>query len=161
MEDSTTYDPFDFADPAYAQKFHECFDAYIELRVKGIPRDLAVIDAFELIRLRASLHNVDQLGMAADSNQYVKVRFAKSLAAKATEDLWDGKKAAHNLLKLIEDPRVRDTTRLNAIAQLNVLLGIVEITEKGNTKLIDKSMADFYRRRIEAREANVDSATTH
>ncbi|WP_438394834.1 hypothetical protein [Caballeronia sp. DA-9] len=130
----TEYDPFEFADPAYAQKYYMLFDAYIELRVRGTPRDLAVIDAFELIRLRVSLYNVDQLGFAADSNPYVKIRFDKVLSEKMASELWDGKKSMHNLLKLIEDPRVRESTRLNAIKELNVLAGITTIDQQGNSK---------------------------
>jgi hypothetical protein len=144
MEDLTAYSPHDFADPSYAQQFNPCFDTYVELRVRGVPRDLAVIDAFELIRLKISLHNVDQLGMAADSNPYVKVRFDKVLAAKATEDLWDGKKAVLNLLKLIEDPRVRDTTRLNAINSLNALTGLVTLDD-ATKRRIGHTLEDFWK----------------
>ncbi|MBB4515835.1 hypothetical protein [Paraburkholderia fungorum] len=145
MNDQTTeYDPFDFADPDYAQRFYQLFDAYIDARVKGIPRDMAVIDAFELIRLRVSLHNVDQLGRAADANPYVKARFDKALAAKVVKsDLWTQNKAVHNLLKLIEDPRVRDTTRLNAINALNAMCGYLEMDE-GMKRKIGHTLADFY-----------------
>ncbi|WP_035475144.1 hypothetical protein [Burkholderia sp. WSM2230] len=145
MDDhQTEYDPFEFADPDYAQRFHQLFDAYIESRVKGIPRDLAVIDAFELIRLRVSLHNVDQLGRAADANPYVKARFEKALAAKAVKsDLWTQNKAVHNLLKLIEDPRVRDTTRLNAINTLNAMCGYLDLDD-GMKRKIGHTLEDFY-----------------
>uniref|UniRef100_E1T7F5 Uncharacterized protein n=1 Tax=Burkholderia sp. (strain CCGE1003) TaxID=640512 RepID=E1T7F5_BURSG len=140
----TEYDPFDFADPAYAQRFCQLFDAYIELRVKGVPRDMAVMEAFELIRLRVSLHNVDQLGRAADANPYVKARFEKELAAKAVKsDLWTQNKAVHNLLKLIEDPRVKDTTRLNAINALNAMCGYLELDD-GMKRKIGHTLADFY-----------------
>ncbi|RKT25483.1 hypothetical protein B0G69_1199 [Paraburkholderia sp. RAU2J] len=143
--DLTAYEPFEFADAEYAQQFHPCFDAYIELRVKGMPRDLAVIEAFELIRLKVSLHNAEELGRAADCNPYVKARFEKVLAAKAvTSDLWTQNRAVHNLLKLIEDPRVRDTTRLNAINALNVMCGYLELDDSVKRK-IGHTLEDFYK----------------
>jgi hypothetical protein len=145
MDDQTVYNPHDFADPAYAQEFHTLFDEYVEQRVKGIPRDLAVIEAFELIRLQISLHNVDQLGRAADCNPYVKARFEKALAAKSIKgELWTQHKAVLNLLKLIEDPRVRDTTRLNAINSLNAMCGYLELTDEMKRR-IGHTLADLYR----------------
>ncbi|MFL9939992.1 hypothetical protein [Paraburkholderia graminis] len=144
MDDLTTYDPFEFASPDYAAEFHPCFDAYIELRVQGIPRDMAVIDAFELIRLRVDVRNADALGMAADANPYVKARFAKVLAAKTTEELWDGKKAVLKLLTLIEDPRVRDTTRLNAVHALNALTGLITLDD-GTKRKIGHTLQDFWK----------------
>ena len=154
QEQLTEYEPYDFADPEYAHEFHTLFDKYIELRVRGIPSDLAAIDAFELIRLRISLHNVEQLGRAADCNPYVKERFDKALAAKDVKnDLWTRNRAAHSLLKLIEDPRVRDTTRLNAINALNALCGYVDLDE-GLKRKIGHTLADFQRMSAAHAEAN-------
>ncbi|PMS29644.1 hypothetical protein [Trinickia symbiotica] len=146
MDDNqTVYEMSDFANAAYAQQFHPCFDAYVELRAKGIPRDIAVIEAFELIRLNVSLHNVDALGRAADCNPYVKARFEHALNSKSIKDeLWTQHKAVLALLRLIEDPRVRDTTRLNAINSLNAMCGYLELDDSTKRR-VGHTLADFYR----------------
>jgi hypothetical protein len=137
------YDPAKFADASFAQAHSHAFDAYVDLRVRGVPRDLAVMEAFELISLGADLGNVDKLGMAAEVNPYVKARFNEVLESKVIKtDLWTKNRAVHNLLKLIEDPRVRDTTRLNAINSLNALCEYVTLDE-GLKKRIGNSIADF------------------
>ncbi|RZF31334.1 hypothetical protein EVC45_02455 [Paraburkholderia sp. UYCP14C] len=153
-----TYDPADFASEEWAEQFAIPFDDFIELRIKGVDKEVAIITAFEMIKYGARLHNVAELSLAAEANPYFRKRFEPRLKDKKPDDLWDGNKALNALLKLVESATVRDSTRLNAIKELNVLLGITELDEKGQTKLIDKSLADFYSRRIAMRG---DSTTTH
>jgi hypothetical protein len=47
-----------------------------------------------------------------------------------------------SLLKLIEDPRVRDTTRLNAINSLNALTGLITLDD-ATKKRIGHTLEDF------------------
>lgn len=153
-----TYDPADFANEAWAERFYIAFDDFIELRIKGMDREVAIITAFEMIKYGARLHNAHELAVAAESNPYYRKRFDPRLKDKEPTDLWDGNKALNHLLRLVESETVRDSVRLNAIKELNILLGITEIDDKGATKLIDKSLSDFYRRRIEQRG---ETPTTH
>lgn len=152
-----TYDPADFAAEDWAERFSDPFDDFIELRIKGVDKEVAIITAFEMIKYGARLHNVNELSVAAESNPYFRKRFEPRLKDKNPNDLWDGNKALHALLKLVQSESVRDSTRLNAIKELNILLGITELDEKGQTKLIDKSLAEFYARRIERQHGT----TTH
>ncbi|KVU80062.1 hypothetical protein WK73_04505 [Burkholderia ubonensis] len=145
-----TYDSADFANETWADRFSIPFDDFIELRIKGMDRDVAIITAFEMIKHGARLHNVSDLALAAESNPYFRKRFEPRLKDKDPNDLWDSNKALNALLKLVESPTVRDSVRLNAIRELNILLGITELDEKGGTKLLDRSLADFYRMRIES-----------
>ena len=49
-----------------------------------------------------------------------------------------------SLLKLIEDPRVRDTTRLNAINSLNALTGLITLDD-ATKKRIGHTLEDFWK----------------
>lgn len=140
-----TYDPMSLAGRDFAAEFPDLFDRYIELRVEGVPSHLAVIEAFELIPNGISLDNVEQLGLACDVNPYVK-EGVKALLARSDirDDLWTQRRSVHSLIKMVEDPRVRDSTRLNAIVHLNVMLDYVTLDEL-TTKRVDKTISEFKR----------------
>jgi hypothetical protein len=163
--DETEYDPYEFASEAYAKKYHQCFDAYVELRVRGFPREAAVIEAFELIQLRVSLHNVNALGLAADVNPYVKARYSAALASKDVKtQLWTANESVNQLLRLVRDPHVKDNTRLNAIVHLNVMCGYIQLDELTERR-IGKTIADFQRQHAAWQAAGSpttpQAATTH
>ena len=147
-EGQFTYDPKDFADEAWAEEYGAAFDDYISLRVEGVCREEAVIMAFEMIKYGARLHNVSDLGLAADTNPYVRKRFAPKLEESDPSKLWNGKRAINALLKLLESPATKDSVKVMCVDRLNVLLGITEMTDTGKQKLIDREMADFYARRV-------------
>jgi hypothetical protein len=139
------YDPKEFADAEYARQYAESFDKYAELRVQGKTRDMALLEAFELIRYGVDLSNLSKLAFAADINPYVQSKFNALLASKdPKKDLWSERKAVNRLLQLIEDGSVRDSTRLNAINALNILLGYVSLDE-GTARRVGHTLADFAR----------------
>jgi len=156
------YDPMTLAGRDFAEEFPALYKKYIALRVNGIPSDLAVIEAFELIQNGISMDNVYQLGMACDVNPYVQEGIKRALeSSDVRQDLWPEYRAAHSLLKLIEDPRVRDTTRLNAIIHLNALCGYVVIDEAADKSAVQHSIADFQRQHAAWVEAGGSINTTH
>lgn len=141
--DDIGYDPKQFADEAYARDYAQLFDKYAELRVYGKPRDMAVLEAFELIKNGIDTGNVHRLGLAAETNRYVQERMAYWTARKdVRKDLWPEKKAVRKLLELIEDDGVRESVRLNAITALNVLCGYVQMDDE-QSRRIGHTMADF------------------
>jgi len=144
-----TYNPMMLADVNFAKEFSVLFDRYIDLRCNGMPADMAVIDAFDLIQNGLSLDNVHQLGLACDVNDYVREGMKRKLSSvDIRNDLWPKHRAVHALLKLIEDPNERGTTRLNAINALNAFCGYVEICDV--TRRRTHSLQDFYRLTAEA-----------
>lgn len=139
------YDPQKFSCPNTAYEYKANFDVYVELRVRGIPRDLAVVEAFDMIRLGVDMGNVRQLAFACDINQYVRIRFRQVLENKdIKKDLWSERTAVNKLLELVNDESVRDSVRLNAIVQLNVLCGYIQLDE-AMSKRIGHTLADFAR----------------
>jgi len=157
------FSPVDFASPEYAEKVSLSFDEYIKLRVVGIPRDSAVIEAFELIRYGVNTDNADLLGLAADCNPYVKQRYPAVLASKDIKrDLWTQNDAANAYLRMIKDPRVRDATRLNAINSLTALCQYVDFDEL-TAKRVDKTISEFKRQHAawEAAGSPTTQTATH
>ncbi len=133
------------ASPAFAQSMPGCFDAYIEYRMQGIPREMAIIQAFEMIRYGMDMTNVHKYAQAIETNMYVRGRFFKLLEGKdPKKDLWTQNKAVFHLLSLVEDSDVRDTTRLNAINALNAMMGYVTLDE-GLQKRVNQTLRDFER----------------
>jgi hypothetical protein len=133
------------ASPAFAQSMPKCFDDYIEYRLQGVPREMSVIQAFEMIRYGMDMTDVRKYAQAMETNQYVRARFFKRLEGKdPKKDLWTQNKAVFHLLSLVEDPDVRDTTRLNAINTLNAMMGYCTLDE-GLSRRVQQTLRDFER----------------
>lgn len=154
--DLIEYEPKDFANEQYARAYAQSFNKYAELRVLGKTREMAILEAFELIKHGMETSNIGRLGLAAEMNPYVQERMAHHLSKKdVRKDLWSEKKAVRKLLELIEDDGVRDSTRLNAITALNVLCGYVQMDE-AMSKRVGHTMADFAKMTAESRESASD-----
>jgi hypothetical protein len=139
------FDPQKFACPTMAYEYEEQFNAYVELRVMGTPRELALMEAFDMLRTGADLSNVRTVALAADMNPYVRVHFKKVLREKDIKrDMWSEKMAVNRLLELVNDDSVRDSTRLNAITALNVLCGYIQLDE-ATSRRVGHTLADFAR----------------
>src|SRR5579864_8066275 len=102
------YDPVLFADREFAEECAPCFDYFIEQIVKGVSKDVAIIDAFQMIRKNVNTANAYELAFAAECNPYVKERFDKVLAAKKPTELWSVNQSLYSLLRLVNDRRTRD-----------------------------------------------------
>ncbi|MEX3812132.1 hypothetical protein AB3X96_18020 [Paraburkholderia sp. BR13439] len=149
-EDVQRHDPRNFADAEWLfPDLAKNVDCFIDLYVKGTPRDVAVIRAFEMIKYGKHLGNADLLSQALLSVPVIATKVAERIKASKPDDLWHSRLAAHKLLQIVMDERNRESARLNAIGQLNLLLGITELTDAGQQKLIDKSLTDFYALRVE------------
>ncbi|WP_217478297.1 hypothetical protein, partial [Staphylococcus aureus] len=72
-------------------------------------------------------------------------------------DLWNPKTALHELLQMVRDPTVKDSSRLSAIKELNVLAEITFVDESGKTR-VGRGLADFYASEAEAQTATVAAA---
>ena len=137
--------PHRFASATFAQAFPLIFNDYVDLRVQGIPRDVAVIEALDMIRHEIDITNAYSISAAMETNPYVKTRFRKVLEAKdAKKEMWTVNKAIFHLLQLVEDRAVRDTTRLNAINSLNAMCGYVTLDD-GLQRRVTQTLRDFER----------------
>ena len=132
----------EFADPDFIQQNQSFFDRYIDMRVHGHDPRQAFVHVF------GNEHwNENQQGYrrieAIESSPYYTEQFALKLKSIPVGELWDSKKAVNALLTNVRSPFVKDATRLSAIKELNILVGIVIVDDNGKTKA-GRSLADFY-----------------
>ncbi|MEJ8856363.1 hypothetical protein WKW79_17415 [Variovorax robiniae] len=142
-----SFDPQKFATRGLAEEHPTSFQTYVDLRLRGISQDLALIEAFEMIRLGIDLSNISTLTLAIETNPFVRQRIDAALeAASIKTDLWSEKRAVHKLLKMVEDPSVRDGVRLQAIDRLNILCGYVVLEDDVNDRpSAGSSLKDYQR----------------
>lgn len=136
---------------------HEVFDAYVELRLHGIHSTSAFRQAFsecDGITSRSADNFFFDRVNAVEYNPYVTGRLRDRLAVVKPQELWNTNIAINEILSLARDPMSKCSTRLNAMKELNVLIGIVVIDENGKTKA-GRSLDDFYR------DVNAEAAPPH
>lgn len=132
----------DFATPEFIEANTDFYDRYVQLRVHGYPSYRAFIRVF------GAEHWADaRLGSARidaiESTGYYQTKFREVLEATKLSELWNEKKAMHDLLSLVRDPLVKCSTQLAAAKELNVLAGITFVDKSGNTRA-GRSLNDFY-----------------
>lgn len=125
-----------FAEREFARNNVEQFDAYIEYRVRGYHMSTAFNRVF-------GEHNKAHLCCEyLEHNDYYHWKFKQRLNEVKASDLWDEKIAIHELLSTVRNPFFKDSTRLQAMKELNILTNIVIVDENGKTK--SRTLAELY-----------------
>ncbi len=132
--------PSMFGDRAFAELNTEQFDAYVEYRVRGYHSHVAFRRVFGEEYMDNTSHIRIEL---TEHNAYVRAKFKERLAAIKVEELWDTKTSLNELLSMARNPFAKDSTRLNAMKELNIMVGIVVVDENGKTKA-GRNLSDFY-----------------
>ena len=132
----------EFADPEFIEVNKPFFDKYVAMRVHGYDPKQAFLSVFGAKHFGESQHGYRRID-AIESTQYYTQTFAEKLKQEPVAELWCAKKAIHTLLANVRSPFVRDSTRLAALKELNVLVGIVVVDENGKTKA-GRNLSDFY-----------------
>lgn len=150
--------PDEFRKEAFALANIDCFNAYVEMRIRGYPEYDAFTKSFPDI-VSKDVNNSLIFGRATsvEHNPYTRGRFAKRLSDISHADLWGDKVAINELLQMVRDKMVKDAVRLGAIKELNVLLDITVIDETGRTRR-NKSLDDFYEKQGVASSATQSTA---
>lgn len=78
----------------------------------------------------------------AEVSKYVRKGIKDGLENIDLKGLWNVKMAVWTLLNMVNDDGVRDSVRLNAVKELNVLMDITYTDERGNTQR--RGLSDFY-----------------
>src|ERR1700730_11077872 len=129
-----------FGDPELAELNKEQCDAYTAYRVRGVHCSVAFRRVFGEEYMDSVSHIRVEL---TEHNPYFREQFLKKLKAIKVEELWDAKRSINELLGMAQNPFAKDSTRLNAMRELNILIGIVVVDENGKTKA-GRNLADFY-----------------
>lgn len=133
------FTPKMFGDEKFAELNKDHFDAYVEYRVRGYHASVAFTRIFDEVEPQLAHYATEFL----EHNPYYKRRFADRLAKIKLEEMWDTKVSVHELLAVARNPFAKDSTRLNAMKELNVMYGITIVDENGKTRM-GKGLADFY-----------------
>lgn len=129
--------PSTFAEESFAKLNVECFDAYIEYRLKGVHSHIA------FTRLFGADSDSNIKAEMMEHNPYFQREFSARLSALTTEKMWDEKRAVHAFMEMMKNPFFKDSTRLQALKELNVLMGITEVDDAGRTRKVP-TMEDMY-----------------
>lgn len=136
----TVATPSMFGDRDFAELNQEQFDAYVEYKVQGHHAHVAFRRVFGEMYMDSVSHVRIEL---TEHNPYVRERFAKRIREVKVSEVWNDKIAVNELLSMARNPFAKDSTRLNAMRELNVLIGITVIDENGKTKA-GRNLNDFY-----------------
>jgi len=133
--------PFLFATEEFAIVHRDLFDQYIEYRIHGYHTSTAFKRVFGAENYDGNAHiRIENM----EHNPYYKSRFAQRLNEVKTTELWNTKISLNELLSSARNPFAKDSVRLNAIKELNIMCGITVVDESGKTKA-GRSLEDFYR----------------
>lgn len=127
-----------FADEEFAITNREAFDAFIDYRVEGIHQQVAFVrlfgdDSDSALKSTMMMHN-----------PYVRREFARKVAALKPKEIWTENMAAVKFKEFMENPFFKDSTRLQAAKELNVLMGITEIDDAGRS-VKRRGLSDLYK----------------
>lgn len=133
----------------------EAFDKYIKLRVHGMHSHFAFKNVFPLEWVGGS-NGPDRVN-AVEFNPYVISKLRDSIALANPAELWNPRISVHEMLCLARDPFAKDSSRLGAMKELNVMLNITVVDENGKTKA-GRSLDDFYND-LAAQQASANGET--
>jgi len=133
--------PRDFVDENFALNNQPIFNQYIAMRVQGYAggRVFRILFGEKYVGdnlMQARIY-------ALENNPYYRREFPKALDKIKIDELWNPKVAVHELISLVRDNFAKDSARLSAMKELNVITKITIIDESGNTKP-GRSLDDFY-----------------
>lgn len=131
-----------FATPEFIEDNQYFYDKYIALRVQGYDSHSAFLRVFGAEHWPDSQQGHARL-VAIESTDYFNTHFDKALESIDVSKMWNPKRALNELLCVVRGPYVKDATKLNAIKELNIMVGIVIVDEHGKTKA-GRSLDDFY-----------------
>lgn len=129
--------PATFAEESFAVLNRECFDAYVDYRIKGVH------DAKAFTMLFGADDDVRIKCVMMEHNPYFQREYARKLAAKKPLEMWNEKMAVQQWLQLLNDPFTKCSTKATAAKELSVLMGITSIDDAGRT-VSRRKLSDFY-----------------
>lgn len=148
-----------FSDESWLAENFDSFREYIEYRVHGYFASVAFRRVYgeENSGDTYTHHRIENL----EATRLYRDLFARRLSEVKISELWNTKVSVHELLSLTRNPFAKDTTRLQAAKELNVLVGITVVDENGKTKA-GASLEDFYKTEGNSKpDESAAPATTH
>ncbi len=134
--------PEQYNSARFAADNHAEFLQFAELRIQGHHRQIAFKRVFAPYE-----DNDVQSHLKADAvefNPYYEALYKKTLETTTIARLWNTKVSITETLNIVRSPFAKETAKLGAIKELNVLVGITVVDENGKTKA-GASLENFYK----------------
>lgn len=138
-----------FRNEQFALDNIEIVSEYADYRVAGYSAERSFLRVFGTDY--ADLY-LERRIEALEHNIVYRKLFAQKFGASQPSQMWDAKMAVYELLALANNGMTKCSTKLAAIKELNVLLGVTVVDEKGITR-VGKSLDDFYKDSNSAKQA--------
>jgi hypothetical protein len=139
-KDNEPIPPAMFEDERFAELNAELFDRYIDMRINGHHPQVILGKVFGPENDGNGSHlRVTHL----ERNPYYIRNFEARMRNFKVNEVWNANISLHETLKMYRDPMNKCGTRLSALRELNIMVGIVIVDENGKTKA-GRSLADFY-----------------
>lgn len=122
--------------------FAEEYQMYARLKLSGMLPSIAFRRVFPDY-LSVDNHATARI-YALESSDLFNEYYKNILMNTPIRELWNERLAVHRLLTIAQNPFEKGSTQVNAVKELNVLVGITIIDEGGKSRR-GASMEDFYR----------------
>jgi hypothetical protein len=130
-----------FREDDFIRMYRPLVSRYLDMRVLGMERESAFLQCFGTDYY--DQHLIRRIE-ALEGNEAFQNELGKRLDAKTPEQMFDLKKAIWNWMSIINSNSARDSSKVAAIKELQVLYGLTVIDANGNTRA-GKTLADFYK----------------
>lgn len=147
---------YHFRDEDFAQRNLVAVAEYAGYRALGVNAERAFLRTFGTDY--ADPHLTSRIE-ALEHNVIYRRAFLEAFSKVKVGEMWDVKMAAWEYLQLVNNPFVKDSTRLSAIKELNVLFGITVVDDTGRTRA-GRGLKEFYADTIDAEAGSVTQATS-
>lgn len=134
------YEPWMFSDEQFVKLNWPLYQRYVKYKVEGWSEVKAFGYAFKLPFDTTTIQRITHL----ESTDAYREEFQRQMDAMDPNKMWNRNISVHNLVRLINDPEGRDSTKLAAIKELNVMFAITIVDENGKTRA-GASLEDFYK----------------
>jgi len=141
LTDGIKYPAGKFRNPEFIREYRPLFARYLDMRVAGKPARSAFLQCFG-----AGYFDQWFLGRieALEGGEHFQAQLEKKRAEADLTKVFDLKDAVYGWLDIIHNPETRDSSRVAALKELQVLYGMTMIDANGNTRA-GKVLADFYK----------------
>lgn len=137
---------YQYALESFAELRKEQFDQYIEYKVHGYHSTVSFRRVFGAEEYDGNAHiKIDNV----ETNPYYTAMFKERMEAVKTSELWNTKISINELLGVARNPFGKDTAKLAAMKELNIMCGITVVDDSGKTRA-GRSLDDFYAMQDEA-----------
>ena len=151
------YPASNFREEIFIRQYRALVSDYLDLRILGVEPERAFLRCFGTDYYDQF---ITQRIEALEHNPAYRVEFAKRFGAQSVDQMFNLKVAVYEWLQLINSKATRDSSKVAALKELQVLYGMTVIDANGNTRA-GKVLADFYLEQNQAKPLTAPTGELH